>query len=442
MLSRIRDFIRQNHLLSPDSLHLVALSGGADSVALLCVLQELGFRVEAAHCNFHLRGEESNRDEMFVRRLCCERDVPLHLVHFDTLAYATLHHVSVELAARNLRYTYFRQLCRDLGAATVCVAHHRDDNVETVLMNIVRGTGLRGLCGIRPQNGEVVRPLLCVSRQDILDYLASRQQSFVTDSTNLDDEATRNRYRHHVVPLLRQLNPEVSEHIHSMSERMNSVAEIYTAAIAAARSRVMSKRDDHWIFHLDALHREVAWPTVLYELLREYGFSPEQTEQIGKAADGQPGRIFHSGSYDLLVDRGCLVIERCLNPVAAVRLPESGCYVLSDGRHFRVEAVRRTADFVIPRGKNVVCMDAGKVKFPLTLRVTTAGDRFVPFGMRGSKLVSDFLTDIKQSLLEKRRQLVLCNADGAVIWVVGQRLDNRVRVEDSTVMLLQMSLQH
>ena len=442
MLSKIRGFIQQNHLLSPDSLHLVALSGGADSVALLCVLQELGFRVEAAHCNFHLRGEESCRDSAFVQRLCIERGVPLHLAHFETLDYANLHHVSVELAARSLRYSYFRQLCRDLDAETVCVAHHRDDNVETVLMNIVRGTGLRGLCGIRPKNGIVVRPLLCVCRQEILDYLSSRQQSYVTDSTNLGDEAMRNRYRHHVVPLLRQLNPGVCEHIQSMSERMSSVAELYSAAIAAARERVLSQCDGHWIVSLENLRREVAWPTVLYELLKGYGFSPSQVSLIGKAAPGQSGRIFHAGSYDLLIDRGRLIIERCTNPIVPVCLPECGCYVLSDGRRIRIATKQRTADFIIPREKFTVCMDAEKVRFPLTLRVAAEGDRFVPFGMRGSKLVSDFLTDIKQNLLEKRRQLILCDADGTVIWVVGQRLDNRVRVEKSTVTLLQISLQH
>ena len=202
--NKVSDFIGKHQLLSRDSLHIVALSGGADSVALLHILSELGYRIEAAHCNFHLRGEESNRDELFVKELCEKNNIPLHLIHFNTEEYASLHQVSIEMAARDLRYHYFSQLCQDIGAASVCVAHHRDDAVETLLMNLLRGSGIHGLTGIRPQNGLVVRPLLCLSRQEIEDYLHSIGQEYVVDSTNLTDDVLRNKIRHHVIPLDRK----------------------------------------------------------------------------------------------------------------------------------------------------------------------------------------------------------------------------------------------
>ena len=213
MKQKISDYISKHSLLSRDALHLVALSGGADSVALLRILRDLDYQIEAAHCNFHLRGAESDRDEAFVRQLCDSLGIKLHLIHFDTETYASVHQVSIEMAARELRYGYFRSLCKDIGAETVCVAHHRDDAVETFLMNLLRGSGIHGLTGIRPKNGQIVRPLLCVGRQDILDYLHSIGQDYVTDSTNLESIVLRNKLRLQVLPLLKQLNPKAVENI-------------------------------------------------------------------------------------------------------------------------------------------------------------------------------------------------------------------------------------
>lgn len=200
MEKRVAAYIQKEGLLSRDGLHIVALSGGADSVALLLILHRLGYRIEAAHCNFHLRGEESNRDEAFVKSLCHEYRIPLHLIHFDTDIYASLHQVSIEMAARELRYRYFEQLCQDIGAETVCVAHHRDDAVETLLMNLLRGSGIHGLTGIRPKNGHIVRPLLCLSRHEVETFLQKTGQQYVNDSTNFVDDVVRNKVRLNVLP--------------------------------------------------------------------------------------------------------------------------------------------------------------------------------------------------------------------------------------------------
>ena len=249
MWSKVDAYIKKYKLLKYSDLYFVALSGGADSVALLLLLKEHGFNVHAAHCNFRLRGAESDRDEAFCVELCRGLGVELHRVHFDTRAYADLHKVSIEMAARELRYGWFAQLCKDLGAAGVCVAHHRDDSVETVLLNLVRGTGLRGLTGIKPltSHGDrpslsqtshgvcppvrLVRPLLCVSRAEIEAFLAERGQKYVTDSTNLEADVLRNKIRLQVLPMLRELNPAVSENIQRTAENLAEAQEVLDAVV-------------------------------------------------------------------------------------------------------------------------------------------------------------------------------------------------------------------
>ena len=231
MIKTVSDYIAAHKLLAPYGKYLVALSGGADSVALLLVLCRLGYSIEAVHCNFHLRGDESDRDEHFVTNLCLRLGVVLHKVHFDTREYAAVRKQSIELAARNLRYGYFEQLRSDIGADGICVAHHRDDLVETVLMNIVRGTGIHGMVGIRPRNGYILRPLLCIGRSDIEHFLAEQHQDYVTDSTNLEDDATRNVFRHHVVPLLQSINPAAVENIAGTARLMTDVETIYNLSL-------------------------------------------------------------------------------------------------------------------------------------------------------------------------------------------------------------------
>lgn len=436
MLSKVQEYIEEHQLLQREGRYLVALSGGADSVALLLILQEHGYHVEAAHCNFHLRGEESERDEQFVVSLCEGRGVTLHRAHFDTREYAALHHVSIEMAARDLRYRYFEQLRQDLQLDGICVAHHRDDLVETVLMNLVRGTGLRGLQGIRPKNGYILRPLLCVSRQQIEEYLQAKGQPFVTDSTNLEDDVVRNKIRLNILPQLLDINPAAAEHIHQTAEHVSEALSLVDEEVSRQRQEaVLEKSDDR--LELDA--SKLTNPTVLFEILKPYGFSTDTTEALGTVVSPSTGKRFASPDYDLVVDRGRLVIERRKEQPKPMRIPECGHYVVGDMR-FSVESLSAAPDFKPSKASNLVHLDASKVTFPLTVRPVCEGDWFVPFGMTGRKLVSDFLTDRKVNLLDKRKALVVCDATNAVLWLVGYRTDNRFRVTEETEALLEMSL--
>lgn len=433
VINKVAEFIARHELLTKNGLHLVALSGGADSVALLLVLQRLGYRVEAAHCNFRLRGDESDRDEAFVRQLCEERGVPLHLIHFDTKTYAALHQVSIEMAARELRYGYFEQLRQDIGATDVCVAHHRDDAVETLLMNLLRGTGIHGLTGIRPRNGHIVRPLLGVSRQEIVEHLDSIGQPYVTDSTNLVNDVLRNKLRLDVLPLLRTLNPRASENIYRTACRMAEAEKVYNAAMESAKKRVTTA---DCTLSINALKQEPSPEYVLFELLSPLGFSPDSIEQIAACLDAQTGRSFCSETHELLFDRGQIVVQERQSLPSSLVIPETGVYVYGE-RKVRVE---QTSDITISRDPAVATLDAALVRFPLTVCPVREGDRFQPYGMQGSRLVSDFLTDRKQNLFDRRRQLVITDASGAILWLVGQRTDHRFRVTDATATVLRLSL--
>ena len=432
VLKRVESYIRKHWLLRPDGRYLVALSGGADSVTLLLVLQELGYTVEAAHCNFHLRGKESDRDEQFVVKLCEGRGITLHRAHFDTREYAALHHVSIEMAARELRYHYFEQLRQDLQMDGICVAHHRDDSVETVLMNLVRGTGLRGLQGIRPKNGYILRPLLCVSRQDIEHFLAERQQSYVTDSTNLEADVVRNKIRLNIIPQLLDINPAASSNIQISAEHVADALTVYDEAIQSQRREaVIEERDGMLVLDMDKLTND----TVLYEILKDYGFNAVQSAAVRTTT----GKLFSAPDYDLVVDRGRLMIERREEPLKPLRIPEAGKYLLSDKTHITCHLSAKPSDFAPSKEPCLVHLDADKAQFPLTLRPVCEGDWFVPFGMTGRKLISDFLTDRKVNLLDKRKALVVCDATNAVLWLVGYRTDNRFRVSEETKEVLLLS---
>ena len=426
MWSKVSAYINKHKLLNANDLYIVALSGGADSVALLLLLKEGGFNVHAAHCNFLLRGSESDRDEAFCVDLCRQLGVELHRAHFATREYAEAHKVSVEMAARELRYNWFEQLRKDIGAVGICVAHHRDDSVETVLLNMIRGTGLRGLTGIQPRNGYVLRPLLCVSRDEIEHFLAKRGQKYVIDSTNLETDVMRNKVRLQVLPLLRTLNPAISENIQRMVE---NVAEAQIVL-----DSLLDNFKKHNTLELSELEKYGSSEYIIYEWLKNYGFNGTQARQILEAETGKI--VSSSQGYDVLKDRERLIIERTLKPFNPMRIPEEGMYVLDEKMRL---SLRKCAAYVSKK-PFVATFDAQKVVFPLTVRRVEEGDWMIPFGMRGRKLLSDLMTDRKMTVFEKRRQLVVVDAQDVIVWAVGLRIADSVAVAETTQSVLELIL--
>ena len=466
---KIGDFITRHQLLNSRHRYLVALSGGADSVCLLRVLSSLGYEVEAVHCNFHLRGEESDRDEQFCEQLCKEQNTPFHRVHFDTQTFADLHHLSIEMAARELRYQYFHQLSQSIDVQGVCVAHHLDDNVETVLMNLLRGTGIHGLTGMRPSSflpvktaeGEgsrvlLLRPLLCASRREIEDYLADCGATFVTDSSNLVPDVMRNKIRLEVLPLLHEVNPSASENIALTAERMERAEELFDETLQERCQRAtVDETDDLKTFRIDEL---TANEYVLFTCLHRYGFSASLCEYMHaslllRSADAMrrnESLQWESMSHVAVADRGELLVYRkddlhLAENLAPKTLPLTPAissdsisevkpvvYDLGAMGRFVLSTVEKTRDFIVNKSPDVACLDAEKVSFPLVVRPMMRGDSFQPYGMKGKKLVSDYLTDRKRSLYEKRCQLVMTDAAGQIIWLIGERTASVAAVSDTT----------
>ena len=463
-VDRVRRFASAHDLLVNGGKYIVALSGGADSVSLLLVMKHLqetmSLKVEAAHCNFHLRGEESVRDELFCKDLCSHLGIRLHLAHFATKDYAQLHHVSIEMAARDLRYRWFEELRCDIGACAICVAHHRDDSVETVLLNLVRGTGILGLRGIQPRNGNIVRPLLCVSRNEIVDYLTVEEgQGYVTDSTNLVDDVKRNKVRLGIIPKLMELNPNVCQSIFETSLNMNEAFKVYDAAIKQSVADVCgvgSSADKPICISLERLLRQPSAECTLFHILSKCNFTPSQISNIYEAlanksfmaTDGRKsvsvvsGKTVTSSTHELLYNRDSIIVQPKDFGVHSKTLciPEEGNYVYAEDTKIRVAVVPIDINFSVSRERMCISVDADKVKLPLTIRPLNNGERFVPFGMSKSKLISDYMTDRKRSLFDKRRQLVVTDADNKVVWLVGERTDNRFRIDSSSTKALILEL--
>ena len=453
MLNKIKRFIASEHLLRVDALYLVALSGGADSVALLLCLKELGYRVEAVHCNFRLRGEESMRDERFCEELCQRENIPLHKVHFDTQSYADLHKVSIEMAARELRYHYFFQLKEALKAEGICVGHHKEDSVETILINLVRGTGLSGLMGIRPRKNDIIRPLLCVTRHEIEDYLRRHASTFVTDSTNLVDDVVRNKIRLNILPQLTEINPSVTEAILTTANHLSDVEAIVQESLKEAlekavhffysESSVSQSSLSKHPFQLDlTIVRAFPSPAyLLFYILKPLGFSSSQIAEMVSHLDGQTGQLWYSSTHELTHDRGFfMVLPREEGEPRTLVIPETGRYVYDDQLSLRLTERTLASSSSVSFSKNptIVDLDASSIRFPLTLRRVAEGDRFTPLGMRGSQLVSDFLTNLKRNRFEKRNQLVLLDATGTILWVLGLRINDHFKLTPQSTSCLRI----
>lgn len=431
-IDKVCAYAEQKALFRDGCRYVVALSGGADSVALLLTMLRLGhgLKIDAAHCNFHLRGEESDRDENFCVALCQKLGVELHRAHFDTRSYVSLHHQSIEMAARELRYNYFEKLSYSLGADGICVAHHQDDSIETFLINLLRGTGINGLCGIRPRNGQILRPLLCVSRQEILEFLASEQQPYVTDSTNLVPDVVRNKIRLQLLPLMEQIAPAARRQILAASERIDEARTVVEESLQQQAAAVASAG------HIDmAKLQEMPSPSLLlHHLLRGYGFNASQEAEILASEAADSSRRWLSSSHEAcLLGHDLSIDEADLEAPISMSLPIEGLYNLPDGRQLRISLMPRESLKQIPRNPWCAAMDAEKLSFPLLLRNPREADTFCPYGMKGQKKsLSRFLTDAKLSPRQRRHTLILQSPTGEILWVIGHRVAHTVAITPRT----------
>lgn len=434
--SRVNDTIRRQHLLQAGDACLVALSGGADSVSLLLILRALGFHVEAAHCNFHLRGDESVRDEHFCRDLCERLQVPLHVVHFQTQKEAQAHGESIEMAARRLRYAWFEQLRKTRGLAKIAVGHHRDDNVETMLLNLVRGTGIRGLTGMSFERDHIIRPLLEVPHQALLDFLKQHRQPYVTDSTNADTHYKRNFVRNRLLPLLREMNPSVEQTLVGDMKKLQAAEEAYERVMASTFDAPARQTPTGYVFPAQSLQLRANFDAIG----RRFGFSGDAVSNMAKKENCGERAVFQSESHLAAWYRD--EFEVCRRPKSFLPCQLMGVEsaVLPDGQRMTLQWISCKNLSEIPRSAGCVALDAGKIKGNLVLRQPVVGERFTPFGMNGSKLVSDFLTNQHVSQLQRLWTAVVADDEG-ILWLVGHRPDQRAALTSDTEKVLLLTLE-
>ncbi|MBO4813708.1 MAG: tRNA lysidine(34) synthetase TilS [Muribaculaceae bacterium] len=440
-LAKVSAKIEQGDLLNPSQPVLVALSGGADSVALLLALQELGFECVAAHCNFHLRGEESDRDEAFVRALCRERGVPCVVTHFDVPAYQREHGVSMEMACRELRYEWFEEMRVSNNCQAIAVAHHSDDNVETFFLNLFRGTGMAGLTGMKPRNGLVVRPLLEVSRSDIEAFLAELGQDYVTDSTNSENVALRNRLRNVVLPAVDQMFPEGRKQLLVTMEHLNEYEHLYCELINQIVTQNAESADSNgFVLPYEVIAGFQQKSLLLYEIARPYGMNRTQCEQaIAGQEEGRSG-YYYSGTHYMHISRGSIIIRPLV-------VADSEQYPLdfSDMSELPVILQMRLItdapfDPAQVNGTTSVAFDASILQSErVVLRHWQEGDSMVPFGMHGHKLLSDLFTDNKLDKEQKKNVWIL-EADGVIVWVLGIRAANAFKVQPGSTDYILLSV--
>ena len=437
-VNKVRKFIEDGGLIDESMPILVTLSGGADSVALLRVLLTLGYDCHAAHCNFHLRGEESYRDECFVKELCRQLNIALDVKHFDVPAYMSKHGVSMEMACRELRYAWFEQLSQEHRCGCIAVAHHNDDNIETFFLNALRGTGIAGLTGMKPRNGLVVRPLLCVSRAEILEWLGQIGQDYVTDSTNLENDAKRNRLRNIVLPALYKEFDGAKEALLTTIENMRQCNELYRESIGVMRNIVSDREGDSIVFDLEILNSFDNRGMLLYEILKPLGFNYEQCNDMLTSA---VGRHFFSSSHKATINRDTI-------DVFLLQPRDENVYVVNLESDKIFEPIALEINHVVDKlfspsmvdGKCSVAFSNDILQSTeVVLRHWREGDRFIPFGMKGSKLISDLFTDLKLSEKEKN-EIWLLEADGEIVWVIGYRSSQAFKVPKDSTNYLVLSL--
>ena len=425
MKNKVQHFITEKSLFKREDKLILGISGGADSVCLMHVLLAIGYSFELAHCNFNLRGEESDADEDFVKELAKNHQLKIHVKQFDTLAYAAENKISTQMAARDLRYAWFDKLLIKSSAKYLAIAHHANDDVETFFINLVRGSGLKGFLGIKEKNNVIVRPLLSVSRLEIEQYLKDRDLVFREDSSNASVKYLRNKIRHELMPLLAEMNPSIQQTVKDEMRILEGVSKIYASKVEEVRKDLTQEKNGIVQFKISALLALNPLHTYLYELLAPYGFYT--VEAISKALQGQSGKQFFSSTHQLIVDRENIFISLLNKENEVFEITEKTTGLV----HPLEVKFKVTSDKTIIYDNDIAQLDVERLRFPLTLRKWKEGDKFMPLGMKKFKKLSDFFIDNKFSIIDKQDQWLLCS-DVDIVWLVGCRIDERYKLATNT----------
>ncbi|MCE5345667.1 MAG: tRNA lysidine(34) synthetase TilS [Bacteroidales bacterium] len=431
MLKRFKTFIKENNLIKTGDRILLAVSGGIDSMVMTHLFLSLDNDLGIAHCNFSLRGKEADMDEEMVRQFAADHNIPFYTKRFDTKAYAKANGISIEMAARDLRFKWFEEIRKENNYDSVAVAHNMNDNIETLIINLTRGTGLAGLSGMRPSHNGIIRPLLFATREEITNYRDQHQISFREDQSNTETNYVRNKIRHLVIPVLKAINPSIETTLNDTAKRFAGINEIVSEYISELKRTVSEQKDELVSFDAGRLKTHLHNKALLYELFKPYGINNQQLCDLTEVIEGKTGGWLLTGTHRIVKNRKEIIITQNNsenNHVAVI-------HDISGFGELQVIASAGYADidenFIIPADRTVACIDSAKVLFPVIIRKWQAGDYFYPLGMNQKKKLSDYFIDNKYSIIEKENKLIL-ESDGKIVWIIGDRIDNRFRITKST----------
>jgi len=439
MLRKLIRHIEKEELFGRNEKLLVAVSGGLDSIVLLHLLYKMEMNCIVAHCNFRLRGEDSDGDEVFVGKLAEKYGFPFCTTAFDTTEYAKEKTVSIEMAARDLRYEWFEGIRQANQCEYILTAHHADDVVETVLINLARGTGIHGLTGIKAKKDRLIRPLLPFSRDELKSFAQENGLNYREDYTNAQTDFVRNKIRHQIIPVLQEINPGIQKTMNENVARFSDVELIYNNEIRNKKLTFVDQKNDKLLISVSELKDLPANKSHLFELLKAYGFHSRDVSNIIESLDAISGKLFYSENYQLLRDRDYLILtEKEEKGAGEYELGKSGLTIEEDLK-LECRIFERPADFKFSTDSKVACFDADKLSFPLKLRKWQEGDFFHPIGMKGRKKVSDYFIDNKFSLTDKENAWLLVSGDD-IIWLLGHRMDDRFKITKQTQSIYQIQI--
>ena len=435
MLEEFKKYLVSACVSSMDQHFLLAVSGGVDSVVMTHLFYASGLKFSLAHCNFQLRGEASTGDQQFVETLAEKMQVPCHVSGFETAVYASQHGISIQMAARDLRYAWFEELTVKHNYQHIAVGHNKNDIIETALLNLARGTGIRGLMGIRPRHEKVIRPLLFASRPEILQYASDNGLQWREDTSNADTKYHRNKIRHTIIPAFETINPAFVQNGIDTIMLLEHTGQLLDYTLALIKKEVWQELPDRILIDIEKLAEYPANDILLFELLREFGIGQLNIESILGAFGSISGKQFSTRTHCITRDRSHLIITKTGAPVESETSIEANTERLDYPIRLTLKTIDRTAGFKIPNERSVAAIDAAKVTYPMTLRVWKDGDRFNPLGLPGSKKISDFLINSKIPRPDKQHIWII-ESDGKIAWIVNHRIDDRFKITDSTCKIL------
>lgn len=438
MLDRFIENITAKQLFNSNQKVLLAVSGGIDSMVMLYLFEKSGFDYGIVHCNFHLRGDESNEDEEFVKKQVLIHGVPSFFEGFDTKEYAQINGISIEMAARDLRYEYFEKIRKNHKYDFIATAHHSDDLIETFFLNLTRKTGIKGLTGIKEKAGTIIRPMLFTNRDEIEEYAAKNYIDFREDSSNVEVVFQRNFLRHNILPLFTELNPSFKKNILASIENLKDVGNVYSGYFEAEKEKVLKFDKDSQIINIKKLVNSKHSRLLLFEILTDFGFNPTVIDEVFQSLVSDSGKQFFSKTHKLNKDRDKLFVSPIEEKENRIYYIEADDIELFAPYDINIEKLS-AEDFKIRKEQNIACLDLEKLQFPLLIRKWQQGDYFQPLGMTGFKKISDFFIDEKIPLHEKENIWILCSGE-KVVWIMGQRIDNRFKITSKTKKVLKIEI--